>query len=197
MTAVIVPDFKENGQWVKQRGGEDVRIQTLAARTWYAMRDRCKVGGKFQSRKPSYTGCTMAEEFEDFQRFAEWCQGQVGYGLDGYALEKDLLSDTKCYSPATCVFVPPVINNLFHRNEAVRGEYPIGVVFHKKSGKLMGRLKMYGKTAYLGLFDTVESASKAYKQAKEAYVKDVADKYRDTLDPRVYNLLMTFEMKEV
>ena len=33
-----------------------------------------------------------------------------------------------------------------------------------------------------------------YKAAKEAYIKEVANKWRDKIDPRVYEALMNWEV---
>lgn len=35
----------------------------------------------------------------------------------------------------------------------------------------------------------------AYKQAKEAYIKEVANKWKDQIDPRVYEALMIWEVE--
>ena len=45
------------------------------------------------------------------------------------------------------------------------------------------------KEKYLGRFVTPEEAFQAYKQAKEAYIKEVAEEWRDSIDPRVYESL--------
>jgi len=44
----------------------------------------------------------------------------------------------------------------------------MGVSFHKKSGKWAANIKINGKSKYLGLFDTPELASSAYKSAKKS-----------------------------
>ena len=42
--------------------------------------------------------------------------------------------------------------------------------------------------------NTPEQAFLAYKIAKESYIKEVAEKWRDQIDPRVYNTLMNYEV---
>ena len=54
---------------------------------------------------------------------------------------------------------------------------------------------MYGKVTYLGMFKTVEEAFQAYKQAKEAYIKEVANKWKDQIDNRVYKALMNYQVE--
>ena len=44
----------------------------------------------------------------------------------------------------------------------------------------------------LGYFNKEVEAFQAYKQAKEAYIKEVANKWRNNIDPRVYEALMNW-----
>ena len=48
---------------------------------------------------------------------------------------------------------------------------------------------MCGKYYDQGTFDTPEEAFMKYKEVKEVYIKEVADKYKDVIDPRVYEAL--------
>ena len=47
---------------------------------------------------------------------------------------------------------------------------------------------------YLGAFNTPEEAFYTYKEAKEKHIKELAFKYKDQIDPRVYNALMSWEV---
>ena len=42
----------------------------------------------------------------------------------------------------------------------------------------------------VGWVDTEVEAFQAYKEAKEAYIKEVANKWKDQIDQRVYDVLM-------
>ena len=47
-------------------------------------------------------------------------------------LDKDILyKGNKEYAPDKCIFVPERINKLFLKNDADRGDLPIGVTYHK------------------------------------------------------------------
>ena len=54
--------------------------------------------------------------------------------------------------------------------------------------------KNKGKQEYLGLFKTELEAFNAYKVAKEAFVKEQANKFKSQIDPRAYNALMNYEV---
>lgn len=53
----------------------------------------------------------------------------------------------------------------------------------------------YNKGVYLGNFDTIEKAFQAYKVAKEAYIKEVADKWKDKIEPRVYEAMYNYKVE--
>lgn len=48
---------------------------------------------------------------------------------------------------------------------------------------------------YLGSFQNPNEAFEAYKKAKEAHIKVLANKYKDQIDPRAYDALMRYEVK--
>ena len=56
----------------------------------------------------------------------------------------------------------------------------------------LGNIK--GKPEHLGCFKTEIEAFNAYKQAKEAFVKELANKWKSQIDPRAYNALMNYEV---
>ena len=108
-----------------------------------------------------------------------------------FALDKDILvKGNRVYNEDVCVFVPQEVNLLFTKRDKSRGEYPIGVSFHKSRGMLTATLN----NKYLGYFNTAEQAFQVYKTAKEAYIKEVANKWKDKIDPKVYEALMNYEV---
>ena len=42
----------------------------------------------------------------------------------------------------------------------------------------------------LGTYETEQEAFQAYKEAKEAYIKELANKWKGQIDPRAYEALM-------
>ena len=44
----------------------------------------------------------------------------------------------------------------------------------------------------LGSFDSVTEAFNAYKEAKESYIKEIANKWKSQIDPRAYEALYNY-----
>ena len=56
-------------------------------------------------------------------------------------------------------------------------------------------MRKYGKLFHIGYFTTEIEAFHAYKEAKEAYVKEVANKWKGVLDTKVYVALMNYQVE--
>lgn len=143
----------------------------------------------------SYSKVIACEEWHNFQNFAEWFYNNYDFDkYKGFELDKDILiKGNKVYSPETCCFVPKEINYLFTKRQNKRGDYPIGVTF--KDNKFRATSTQNRKQIFLGYFDTPQEAFDAYKLSKEQYIKEVADKWRDLIDPRVYQAMYNYEVE--
>ena len=134
--------------------------------------------------------------------FYDWCQEQTGFGkVDEkgryWQLDKDLLFiDNKTYSETTCVFVPQEINKFFTDRCNDRGDYPVGVYFHKASGKFKAQCAVNSKRQYLGLFDTPDEAFTVYKTFKENLCKQLALKWQHEIDPLLFNAMMNWQIRQ-
>lgn len=171
-------------------------VHTKAYKLWSGMLERC-YSKSFQEKQPTYVGCTVSENFKNFQFFAAWCQSQVGFGIKGYHLDKDILSRGVCeplYSETTCCFVPRAVNNLLTKRQRFRGEYPIGVSNYNGSGKYRASLNIDGKMISEGNFTNVEEAFTWYKHQKEKEIKRKANIYKDILSEKVYDALIKWEV---
>lgn len=173
------------------------KIYTKEYALWHSMLTRC-YSSKYHEKFPTYKICEMSDNFKDYQWFAEWCQHQTGFGLEGYHLDKDILiKGNKLYSEDTCVFVPRQLNLFFPRYDSARGKNPIGVCFQEKTGKFMARVSKYNKDnsqQFLGLFNTKEEAFLAYKAAKETILKELLEVYKELIDYRVVVALETYSV---
>lgn len=160
---------------------------TKAYTHWSSMLNRCYAHGS----GASYEDCFVCEEWHSFQNFANWAVTQVGYNTAGWELDKDILSKgNKEYNPECCRFVPKRLNLLLMKSASRRGEYPIGVYFHKASQKYMARCG----GEYLGLYETANDAFYSYKKRKEEIIKQVAQDYVGIVCDDVIIALMAYEV---
>lgn len=176
----------------KYRVSEGGRI-TKAYIHWSHALERC-YNKEYQEKYPSYLGCTVCEEWHNFQVFAEWFYSQR-YHQKRFHLDKDLLfKNNKVYSPETCTLIPERVNGFLIGLSKSKGEYPLGVSRKSKSNKFQTSINLDSGRKYLGAFDTPEEAFYVYKEAKEKYIKELANQYKDQIDPRAYNALMSWEV---
>ena len=146
---------------------------TVSGKKWTSMRQRCIEGGVAQRRNPNYSGCTLSEEFQDFQYFCNWHRSQIGYAL-GYQLDKDLLVEgNKIYGAEQCVLIPRALNSFCTTSTKVRTNLPRGVSFN--NGKYHAAIQLLGVDRGLGSYSTPEEAGTAYRAAKELDAKRWAD----------------------
>ena len=170
-------------------------VQTKEYKLWSSMLERC-YSDSYQKQRPTYEGCEVSDKFKSYEYFYEWCHKQIGFGNEGWQLDKDLLiKGNKVYSENTSVFLPQEINTLLVKREALRGEHLIGVSWSKTNKAFVATVaKNKGKPEYLGYFNTELEAFNAYKQAKEIFIKEQANKWRDKIDIRAYNALINYEV---
>ena len=171
-------------------------VHTKEYELWYSMLRRCYSEG-FRKKQPTYEGCKVSDNFKSYEYFYEWCNKQIGFDNDGFDLDKDLLiKGNKVYSETTCVFLPQEVNALLTKRVASRGKHLIGVYWHSKGKAFVAQIRRNkGKPEYLGLFNTELEAFNAYKQAKELFLKEQANKYKSQIDERAYNALMNYTVE--
>ena len=163
---------------------------------WCNMLKRC-YSTVFKTKQPTYKDCEVSDNFKHYEYFYEWCHKQIGFGNEGWQLDKDLLvKGNKVYSENTCVFIHKEINSVLTKRENMRGEHLIGVYWHKKDKTFVAMVsKSKGKREWLGAFKTEIEAFNAYKKAKEAFVKEQANKWKDNIDPRAYHALINYQVE--
>ena len=162
---------------------------------WNQVRSRC-FSKSHQTKDVSYIGCSISDNFLNFTFFFNWCNNQIGFGNEGWELDKDILvKGNKIYSEDTCCFVPSELNKLLLSHRRGRGEHPIGVSYCKLNKRFRASVRKDMKKKTLGYYSTAEEAFYAYKQAKEAHIKEVANKWKDQIDIRVYEALMKYEVE--
>ena len=170
-------------------------VQTKEYVLWCSMLKRCYSEG-YKKKHQTYKDCEVSENFKSYEYFYEWCHKQVGFNKEWH-LDKDLLTKgNKIYSESTCVFLPQEINSLLVKCTASRGEHLIGVSWHNTKKAFVARVgRSKGKQEHLGYFNTEIEAFNAYKTAKEAFIKEQANKWKDKIDERAYQALINYTVE--
>ena len=192
----LVPTFYGRGfMGIGKYGKSDSRAFSL----WRSVLERtCCLS--FKERRPTYKNTSVCEEWLNFQNFAAWCTTQKLFNAKddkgkSYHLDKDILvKGCKVYSPETCRFIPQRLNKLLSTRNKLRGEYPLGVRYNKRAKLFVVTINVGAKAKHLGYFKDEQSAFQAYKTAKESFVKEQAEKWKDKIDERAYKALMDYEV---
>ena len=163
---------------------------------WRSMLTRC-YSDTYKKKQPTYEGCEVGDNFKSYEYFYEWCNKQIGFSNQDWHLDKDLLiKGNKVYSEDTCVFLPVEINSLLVKRESSRGKHPIGVHWSKTKKAFKAQVcKNKGNQEHLGYFKTELEAFNAYKQAKESFIKEQANKFKSQIDPRAYEALINYTVE--
>ena len=179
-----------------QRDFNSKKSKDYSYRCWLNMIKRC-YDRNIQQKHPTYAQCGVCIEWHCFIEFEKWFNKNY---VEGWCLDKDILiKGNKIYSPSTCCFVPYEINSLFTKRQNHRGDTPIGVRYCKPQRRFKECYKAClnkgdGK-CYIGCFKTAQEAFQAYKVAKEEWIKNIADKWKDKLDPKVYQALYSYQVE--
>jgi hypothetical protein len=175
---------------------EDIGIKSrsLVYNYWFSFLRRC-YSEKALLVDSQYQDSYVCEEWIIFKNFVKWFEQNYNpETMQGWHLDKDILfKGNKVYSPETCCFVPQEINKLFTKRQNNRGSFPIGVF--KLKNRYIAQCSTNKKSRHLGSFKTVEEAFKAYKIAKELYIKEIADKWRGQITERVYEALYKYQVE--
>lgn len=172
--------------------------------SWYLILERCYCN-TVHDKRPKYKECTICDEWLYFENFYQWLHKQSNYDvwskLPYSAVDKDILiKGNKIYSPQTCCLVPYNVNTLFVKNDAKRGELPLGVRYHKVINKFTSQYSdpfNNNRIQYIGNFETPEEAFYAYKKEKERVIKQVAeDEYlKGTISKKCYDAMIKYQIE--
>ncbi len=162
---------------------------------WSSMLNRCYGRGAISKY---HNDCSVSDNFKDYSYFKMWCNQQIGFNYRDekkglFHLDKDLLSNgARIYSEETCCFIPAEINCALPSPKPLNktSALPLGVSKRKDRAKFSATLACYGRVKHLGSFTTVEDAEAAWKVAKSLYFLELAEKWKDIVDPRVYSALV-------
>lgn len=165
---------------------------------WHWMMNRC-YSSAVHKLSPEYEDCTVCKEWWNYSNFKLWYDEhkvEIKAFDESFEMDKDILiKGNKVYSPETVCFVPKVVNSLFTNGKQSRGDYPLGVFYEKDKNKYRACMAYMGKNTKLGTFDTVEDAFTKYKDYKEAFIKNIAEQYRDKMADKVYQAMINWQIE--
>ena len=150
---------------------------------WSSMITRC-YSEKHQKKWQTYIGVTVCDEWRSFMAFREWW---LENHVDGWQIDKDLLTDNRQYSPESCIYIPSWLNTFTIGCDSTRGEFPIGVDYHKKSNSFRSRCRnpANGSREEITGFKTPEDAHLAWRARKLEYAAQMKNEM-DAIDERIY-----------
>lgn len=150
---------------------EQPATRTPYYKAWHNMLKRCYDAG-YQTKQPTYIGCSVCEEWLTFSNFEGWMRLQDWQGKE---LDKDILKPgNKVYSPENCMFVSRAINSLLNHRRPRASGLPQGVYWCKFEKKYRVEIVENGRKRRVGGYTTPEAASAAYRDAKAKHVRAVA-----------------------
>lgn len=167
----------------------------VAYAKWRAMLQRC-INPMADKSTESYVECEVCNEWMNFQNFAKWYyENEYHCNNEPLCVDKDILiHGNKLYSPDRCILVPQRINLLFIKEYARRGDLPIGVIKHGNGYSVHCSLDSHTKN-YIGFYYDPILAFAAYKAAKEKYIKEVADSYKNIIPQKVYEAVINYKIE--
>ena len=160
---------------------------SCAYKIWNGMLNRC-YNKKIHDKEPTYIECSICKDWLIFSNFKKWFYEHY---VEGWHLDKDILvKGNKVYSPETCCFVPRIIN------AAMTGTIITNLSkgISEYNNLYVCRMGKDNTTVYLGAFKSKEEAMETLKREKEAYIHELAERYKDQLEPRVYEVMLNMEL---
>ena len=149
-----------------------------ASKRWQNMMQRC-YDEIYHRRYPTYKTVEICTEWHNFQNFADWyIKNYNPETMQGWCLDKDLLTDNKFYSPATCCFLPQKINTLLtniHKNISVR----------IASNKYYSKVMVDGVNKWSRPCKTKEEALNIAVETRRVHSQDTLNKYKTYLKTNV------------
>jgi hypothetical protein len=160
-------------------------------KVWVDMLRRCynKSFGK------SYKDCCVCDEWLIYDNFKKWYDERY---FDGCVLDKDWLKMwNNVYSPSTCCLIPQELNLLIVKRKGKNNGLPIGVQYDNKTKKYYPTIRFRNSNVVKILgYNTPNEAFEVYKKSKEKWIKKVVSKYKNLLEPHVYDAIYNYKVEE-
>lgn len=174
------------------RGLYSAKEYPIEYKIWHSMLSRCYYYDAYKNK------AIVADVWHNFGNFCEWVKNNKWFRLD-YHLDKDILSvdGGKIYSPEMCVFVPRRINNAFTERTNLDKKLPLGVSQTSANKYKCRYYDSNGVRQQVFGFYNPEDAYDCFVKRKEIVMKELADIYKDNIDPRVYFALKNFKQTQL
>lgn len=171
------------------------QYQTREYTIWRSIMQRVKP--EYVKRHRGYEGVCVSDNFKNYDWFYDWMVDQIGFNSvddkdESFQIDKDLLGDGSIYHEDYCVFLPRERNNALIVGSSKK-ELPLGV--YRKKNRYIAKSRVFGKERLFGSFTCPYEAHKACKEGKEFYIKELAHKWKDKIDPRAFDKLMKYEVE--
>lgn len=158
---------------------------------WFQMLRRC-YDPYFVNKHHTYRNTTVCGSWRSFSTFREWLRS-TGKDLEGTDLDKDIIGTVKSidqYNPETTLVIARELNKFLLKNDAVRGELPLGVTYtpDRPSCYVARCSNTFGFSPYIAAFKCPMEAHTAWKDAKVMYMKLYAEIYKS--DCKLYENLI-------
>lgn len=158
---------------------------------WRGMIERCYSKSSKKYKTYGLNGITVCNDWHCYTNFEDWYDSNY-YEVDNenMCIDKDIISDTKIYSPETCIIIPEKINEMF---VGIHKTYKNGLSngIRIKNNKYCARIKENRKEIYLGAFDNINDAILAYKKEKLRYMISIIESYKEKIPKNTYNLILS------
>jgi len=163
-----------------------VKVRCPAYVAWVDMIRRCNYK-KYQDRFPTYKGIVVCNEWRSFSAFRAWW---VINHVDGWELDKDILTDSGVYSPRNCIYVPKWLNAFNNERKSARGDLPIGVDFHRGMYRSRCKNPITMRGEHLGYFKCKIEAMSAWMRRKLDLAYELKNEM-DSIDKRIYHRIVS------
>jgi len=152
---------------------------------WCNMLKRC-----YTNSERNYSDVFVCDDWQCFQNFATWASDKHFKDAN---LDKDLLTDSREYSPSSCCFLPKEINTslALERKRNKDNSLPLGVYKSKKKYRVGIRTKDGDS------FGTMEEAMDEYCKRKQINLEKLAEKYDDVLSEKSKMRLVNYVKERI
>lgn len=161
---------------------------------WREMLKRC-YDQNYQSKFPTYLDCHVEEFFHYLPNFSRWVCEQKGFSEANWDFDKDILGNGKFYSRDFCVFVPKEVNYAFLRWEK-RDNSVIPVGVRQRGNSYESRTRDFEGKIITKFSKDIDEIGLWFKHNKRAYLQFLGEKWKDKLDNRVYQKLISYNFED-